>query len=553
MNTDTKNLEFTFNPTDFTDFFFVERFTQPVSPLGWSLIGKYIEKRALKEPLRYMGLFREAKGNLIYLNNGFPMVKKSTFKSLFQIVPKKLITKDKLNSFMEEKDLREINVSFVVKHLPFLIPNAVKDLNWFPFYHFYLWRRFKKKNQVFYQEFKEKELETLNSKDLLKLLKRLCKQTDSFLKLHRWSFIYGEVFYGILKGIVRLWIRSTNVDEEIEIAEKLCSGFSENVTAEMDNRLHSLAREIIQKKGKEYKIQVASEGERLLKNFLTIYGHRSESLDIVFPTWNEDQSFLIDMLNANIENIGKQSSKKAGDGQKTREETTRYCLDYMRSHSSWLVKTARLIIFKVFLKITQTFMILREAQRDEWQKILSQKRRVVLTLAHTPEMKSVLRDEIEIFLLTRDQIQLFLNGACTRNEIEHIIREQKKIQDSLTIQHTQSYHQTNTSENKTLKGIGVSMGKVRGRAVILFTIKEMKKLQRGDILVTKIIDSSWTPVFTLISGLITEVGGMLSHGAVVAREMRIPAVASIKNATTLIQNESEVMLDGKLGEVVLHA
>jgi pyruvate,water dikinase len=74
-------------------------------------------------------------------------------------------------------------------------------------------------------------------------------------------------------------------------------------------------------------------------------------------------------------------------------------------------------------------------------------------------------------------------------------------------------------------------------------------LEVGDILVTRYTDPSWTPVFVAIKGLVTEVGGVMTHGAVIAREYGLPAVVGVESATRLIQDGQQIRLDGTDGYV----
>lgn len=74
-------------------------------------------------------------------------------------------------------------------------------------------------------------------------------------------------------------------------------------------------------------------------------------------------------------------------------------------------------------------------------------------------------------------------------------------------------------------------------------------LEKGDILVTSFTDPSWTPVFVTIAGLVTEVGGEMSHGAVITREYGLPAVVGVENATKLIRDGQRIRLNGTEGYV----
>ena len=99
------------------------------------------------------------------------------------------------------------------------------------------------------------------------------------------------------------------------------------------------------------------------------------------------------------------------------------------------------------------------------------------------------------------------------------------------------------------KGTPVSVGSVIGLARVVRTLKEAGELKCGEILVCPFTDVGWTPYFSLASGLITEIGGLLSHGAVVAREYGLPCVVNVKGATHMIKNGDKICLNGGTGSV----
>jgi pyruvate,water dikinase len=101
-----------------------------------------------------------------------------------------------------------------------------------------------------------------------------------------------------------------------------------------------------------------------------------------------------------------------------------------------------------------------------------------------------------------------------------------------------------------LVGLAVSSGIVQGRARVVLDMAEAK-LAPGDILVTAYTDPSWTPLFVAISGLVTEVGGLMTHGAVIAREYGLPAVVGVENATRLIRDGDFIRVNGTEGWVLV--
>lgn len=107
-------------------------------------------------------------------------------------------------------------------------------------------------------------------------------------------------------------------------------------------------------------------------------------------------------------------------------------------------------------------------------------------------------------------------------------------------------------ENSTvLQGIGASPGRATGRARVILSPAEAVDLKPGDILVTRSTDPGWTPVFALIGGVVLEMGGQLSHGAIVAREYGLPAVLNVRGATRRIRDGQQISVDGGSGQVWL--
>jgi pyruvate,water dikinase len=100
-----------------------------------------------------------------------------------------------------------------------------------------------------------------------------------------------------------------------------------------------------------------------------------------------------------------------------------------------------------------------------------------------------------------------------------------------------------------LSGLCVSPGAVEGEVVVLRDPSEFAKMKRGAVLVTTATDPAWTPMFTLASGVVVEVGGMLSHASTIAREYGLPALANVKNATKILRTGDRVRLDASAGVV----
>ena len=101
-----------------------------------------------------------------------------------------------------------------------------------------------------------------------------------------------------------------------------------------------------------------------------------------------------------------------------------------------------------------------------------------------------------------------------------------------------------------LIGLAVSAGTIEGRARVILDMADAD-LEPGDILVTPFTDPSWSPLFVAVAGLVTAVGGLMTHGAVIAREYGLPAVVGVENATKLIKDGQRIRVNGTDGYIEL--
>lgn len=108
-----------------------------------------------------------------------------------------------------------------------------------------------------------------------------------------------------------------------------------------------------------------------------------------------------------------------------------------------------------------------------------------------------------------------------------------------------------TKSGNHINGLALSSGKYTGKAKVILDMANMDSFDSGDILVARSTNPSWTPLFTLAGAILTDMGNYLSHGAIVAREMGIPAVGNLFDATSRIKDGQLVEVDGNSGTVIL--
>nr|RAV90975.1 hypothetical protein DBT53_11880 [Aerococcus mictus] len=145
--------------------------------------------------------------------------------------------------------------------------------------------------------------------------------------------------------------------------------------------------------------------------------------------------------------------------------------------------------------------------------------------------------------------QLDVPDVFTGRDIDAIWRE---IESRGSAKPLDKPAQADSAPNSTLRGVGVSKGIVRGRARVVLDPQRVTDFMRGDILVCHTTDPGWAPLFSIASAMVVDVGGMLSHSAIIARELGLPAVVNTRKGTRIIEDGREITVDGSTGTVTIH-
>ena len=110
----------------------------------------------------------------------------------------------------------------------------------------------------------------------------------------------------------------------------------------------------------------------------------------------------------------------------------------------------------------------------------------------------------------------------------------------------------NDENSDTMRGFAVSSGRITAKASVILGATDFDKMEPGSILVSPLTTPAWTQLFAHAVGLVTDMGSILAHGSIVAREYGIPAVLGVGNGTTRIKHGQTITIDGDAGTVVLH-
>ncbi len=166
----------------------------------------------------------------------------------------------------------------------------------------------------------------------------------------------------------------------------------------------------------------------------------------------------------------------------------------------------------------------------------------------------VIREKEDIFYLTFEELRDVVRSGELNNRMVGERKDAQRLFEKLTpprVMTSDGENVAGTYKREHLPagaivGLAVSRGVVEGRARIILRLQDAV-LEEGDILVTRFTDPSWTPLFVSIKGLVTEVGGLMTHGAVIAREYGLPAVVGAEDATKRIQDGQRIRVNGTEG------
>ena len=306
---------------------------------------------------------------------------------------------------------------------------------------------------------------------------------------------------------------------------------------------------------KMVKLTGGLEARDAIQAFLDKYGMRCVGeIDITRPRWSERPATLVPAILGNIKTFEPGAGERRFEqGRQTAWKTERDLLERLRAlpDGERKAEEAKRMIDRV-----QTFIGYREYPKYHMISRYFVYKQALLNDAERLVQAHVLREAEDIFYLTFEE---FRDVVRTNHVDDQLIRHRKDAFESyqaLTPPRVftsdgeviaGAYRRDNVPA-AALAGLPVSAGTVEGRARVILDIAQAD-LEAGDILVTAYTDPSWTPLFVAIKGLVTEVGGMMTHGAVIAREYGLPAVVGVQNATRLIQDGQRIRLHGTDGYI----
>ena len=395
---------------------------------------------------------------------------------------------------------------------------------------------------------------------------------EEHFRIVRWGMtIYNSFLHALLQRFLESWCS----DESGELYQNVISGLDDTKTATINTEIAGLARAAREdcdlaamvRDGATYQQVRAGTTDaafwRRYDEFLVRHGHRSDSRDIARPRWREQPHLILELVRAQLRSAHTVAAGPRSNSSRQRRHIaeTDALARLGRGPLGWV----RRPILSRLMRLVQDYTRYRENQRYHLDYLLTHLRSLVLEQARRLVRQGVLADPDDVFLLRGEEFFALLGGGPATAELAAAldVRRAEFARNSGRLPATYLFDDVETEVDTELAdehpdlpegaigGTAFCHGQATGPARVVHTLADLGKVEAGDILVAPNIDPGWTSVFPLLSGLVVETGGKLSHGAILSREYGIPAVGGITGATKTIADRATITVNGHIGSVSL--
>lgn len=394
--------------------------------------------------------------------------------------------------------------------------------------------------------------------------------------------------YGILAGMCERWCGGR------ALANDLVTGLATMITARATAdlwRIARLAADVAAAREILTSAPVAEVRERLraeplasavsqaLDRFFEDFGHRGvDEFELSVPRWGENPEFVVSTLRTYL-NAPPESDPRAHLARQRRraQAAEREARRRMQTSTLHRILPYRWLLFRPALKNARRTLPLRENPKHHFLLYATEIRRTILELARRLAAKGMLPHEEDVFFLTREELAVAAESAergtpapalpeliAARRALYERFRAwtppeaipaaevdalERAVQQGELAPAAEQFAAPEPAPAGELHGIAASSGVVTARARVALTPDDGADIEPGEVLVAPFTDPGWTPLFTVAGAVVMDLGGLLSHGAIVAREYGIPAVVNTRSATTMLRTGQTITVDGNTGMV----
>ena len=307
-----------------------------------------------------------------------------------------------------------------------------------------------------------------------------------------------------------------------------------------------------------------SETIAAIDQYLQKYGHQGYSMDFIEPTQIEDPSALFASLKAMVRDREYHPDNQARKTAGIREQKMKEISEILSGLEYWQ--------FRFRLWFARKYNFIREEVAFLFGYTWSVLRPMAFELGDRLVEAGIFNQREDIFFLESKEISEAIAAKAQNHEIARfagLAQERRELREARKRHHPPgtlppvaskidgvAFKETqinNDDSSNVMRGFAVSSGSITAKASVVLGPSEFEKMIPGSILVSPLTTPAWTQLFAHAAGLVTDVGSILAHGSIVAREYGIPAVLGVGNGTTRIEHGQLITIDGDAGTVVIHA
>jgi pyruvate,water dikinase len=510
-----------------------ERFPNPMSPLTWDFISVAF-KGSLAHSLSLMGL---------------PPIRSDWFALFDHYVYGNQTAVDLIGTF---RPLKARSVPELVQELPSLAQRYewVVDLP-------VTWARDLDRYLVRLGRLSATALDDLDVPDLWAHIVEILDLASEYFRPNIAISLTQTILHRVLHGLVSM---VAGRESALKVVDGLLAG-CETKTALVNREIHELARLasdvpdlralLLSAPGRDIVAQRHLEAfpgfAARFARFIEDHGHRELDMDYMQPTWSGQPGVVLDSIALIVRaGIDEDPAATARD-QQARQFEAEY--QFLAA-----VPVDLRFFFRELIRLARAYTTLDDVEHYETTRLNPVARRVACALGRRLVAIGALDEPEDVFFLRKSELEAAVaqhprvDAAALRGRAHETKQGYERAWASPPAW-TRGATTAPPPAGDVLRGLPGSPGQVTGPCFVVTGPEDFGRFPAGAVLVARTTNPAWTPLFYSASGLVTEAGGPLSHGAVTAREMRLPAVMGVRDATRRLRNGQVVAVDGTAGTV----
>jgi len=537
-----------------------ELWSGAVTPLTFSLLADVMSEHMAHRRLSAAG-FADAAGEPVFrLYRGHVYVNASLVARVMRELPAPFVT-DGLLSLLPAEMRPGLAATARSTASPAVLGTILsltaRESGWMP------WARaaaFREESERLRAEFARPcDLPALDDPALAARIRFLRERLGGFLDVVSWGVIYAYVFFHLTTHLLERWagdasgmatlLSGTEGIHTFEIHDEL------RAAAEIARRDPRLRDAVVREPARAtadrcLRGELGEVGDRI-RSVIDRHGHRLSGRDLACPTWRERPEAVVELLRALV-------ASPPHDREAHRAASAAGTARLLERVGRGFGGRARRAAFASCLGWCREYYALRENMRYEADRFLALLREAALESGRRLARDGTLAATDDVFFLSaaellgaleaspRPDLRALAAGRRTEHR-RHVDEEPPEVLHG----DEEPEPAAPPAASRSLRGVGVSPGRREARARVVLDASDLEDVLDGEVVIARATDPAWTSTLSLAGAIVLEMGGLLSHGAIVARELGIPAVVDVAGATRLVRTGDLVSVDGADGEVVV--